>query len=284
MSNFSNKYLKTDFILNYVKIGKTKIFCYICKIKIKIMNVLRINENPLSFLGDIHGNWNIIQNHFEENDISNTNLIQVGDFGIGYKKKDEESALLKELSAHLKKRNNFLYIIRGNHDDPSYFYASSINPYSNIIFLQDYSILQNSIHNILCIGGAVSIDRRVSKEKSIVIGRNLWWEDEKFDYNEVEIDNILEKLHIDIVVTHTAPKIFYPQNFNGIVNYYAKDDAMLIYDLTLERNLVQNLYEKFYDRMMPQYWFYGHFHASKTENVEEKITAKLLNIEEFYYL
>lgn len=248
------------------------------------MNLLRINENPLSFLGDIHGNWEIITNHFDEHDISNVNLIQVGDFNIGCKKKDEESVLLKELSANLKKRNNFLYIIRGNHDDPSYFKASNIDLYSNIIFLQDYSILQNSIHNILCIGGAFSIDRRISKERSIIIGRNLWWEDEKFDYNEVEIDNILEKLHIDIVVTHTAPKIFYPHSFNGLVNFYAEKDHMLIYDLTLERNLLQNLYEKFYDKIMPQYWFYGHFHTSKIELVEEKVNARLLNIEEFYYL
>jgi DNA repair exonuclease SbcCD nuclease subunit len=248
------------------------------------MNILRINENPLSFLGDIHGNWDVIINHFEGYNITNVNIIQVGDFGVGYLKKEVESEKLKNLSSFLKERNSFLYVIRGNHDDPSYFYASSIITYFNIIFLQDYSILQNSIHNILCIGGAVSIDRRVSKEQSIIIGRNLWWEDEKFDYNEVEIDNILEKLQIDIVVTHTAPKMFYPQHFNHTVTEYAKDDAMLIYDLVLERNLLQNLYEKFYDRMMPQYWFYGHFHSSNNELVEEKVKAVLLDIDELYYL
>jgi len=102
------------------------------------MNILRINENPLSFLGDIHGNWDVMTNHFEGNDITNVNLIQVGDFGIGYLKKDEESQRLKYLSSILKKRNSFLYIIRGNHDDPSYFYASSVNTYSNIILLQEY--------------------------------------------------------------------------------------------------------------------------------------------------
>ena len=248
------------------------------------MNILRVNENPLSFLGDIHGNWDVIKNHFESKEITNINLIQVGDFGIGYLKKEVESEKLKNLSSFLKERNSFLYVIRGNHDDPSYFYASNINPYSNIIFLQDYSILQNNSHNVLCIGGAVSVDRRISKGRSLVIGRDLWWEKEGFDYNEVEIDNILEKLQIDIVVTHTAPKIFYPQLFNNIVTEYAKNDDMLIYDLVLERNLLQNLYEKFYDKLMPKYWFYGHFHSSNNELVEEKVKAVLLDIDELYYL
>jgi hypothetical protein len=248
------------------------------------MNILKINENPLIFLGDIHGNWHIIQYYFKIHNISNINLIQVGDFGVGYLKKVVESENLENLSSFLKERNSFLYVIRGNHDDPSYFYASNINSYPNIFFLQDYSILQNNSHNILCIGGAVSVDRRISKERSAIIGRNLWWENEIFDYNEVEIDNILEKLQIDIVVTHTAPRMFYPQHFNHIVTEYAKNDDMLIYDLVLERNLVQNLYEKFYDKIMPKYWFYGHFHSSNNEIIEEKVKAVLLNISELYYL
>ena len=62
---------------------------------------------------------------------------------------------------------------------------------------------------------------------------------------------------------------------------YAKNDDMLIYDLVLERNLLQNLYEKFYDKLMPKYWFYGHFHSSWTERVNGCI-HKLLDINEIW--
>lgn len=246
------------------------------------MNILKINDNPLSFLGDIHGNWNVITDHFESFKITNSNLIQVGDFGVGYQKKDKEAELLSELSKFLIERNSFLYVIRGNHDDPAYF--DNGTTYENIIFLKDYTILQNANHNVLCIGGAVSIDRKLSRAKSDIIGRSLWWEGEKFNYDEVIIENQLNDLSIDIVVTHTAPKVFYPQNFNRLVMDYAANDSMLIHDLVLERSMVQNLYESLYDKDMPKYWFYGHFHMSNREIVEEKVNAILLNISEFYYL
>ena len=91
------------------------------------MNVLNINDNPLAFLGDIHGKWEVVKHYFELYSISNIKLVQVGDFGVGYKKKDEESQLLNELSLFLKEKNSFLYVIRGNHDNPSYFQKELID-------------------------------------------------------------------------------------------------------------------------------------------------------------
>jgi hypothetical protein len=281
--NFSNKYLKRNLILKYIIFAKTKVFAIFVEIYF-LMNVLNINDNPLAFLGDIHGKWEVVKHYFELYSISNINLVQVGDFGVGYKKKDEESQLLNELSLFLKEKNSFLYVIRGNHDNPSYFQKELIDTYTNIILLEDYTVLKNGNHSVLCVGGAVSIDRRLSKERSLIIGRNLWWEGENFNYDEEKLNIILDNHSIDIVVTHYSPKLFYPQGFNHLVMSYAQNDDLLIQDLSNERNLLQNLYDKLFEKTSPKYWFYGHFHNSNREIIDEKINAILLNIDELYYL
>lgn len=243
------------------------------------MKTIKINSNELIFLGDIHGNWNCIM----RNDLTNFNIIQVGDYGIGYYPAEREDHNLRMLSIWLEKNNNFLYIIRGNHDDPDYFDGGDWLMYKNIYFLEDYTVLQNDKHNILCIGGAISVDREYSKKKSRIIGRLLWWKDEPFVLDEGKLNEIVENLKIDIVVTHTAPKCFNPIEFNTIVYNFAEDDPLLIQDLTKERNLVQKAYEILLGNGI-QYWIYGHFHHSSREIIDNQVQAILLNIEEFYHL
>ena len=67
--------------------------------------------------------------------------------------------MFSTLNAVLRKINSVLYCIRGNHDDPSYFNDNIINK-SNVKLIKDYSIISVGDKNILCIGGAVSIDRK----------------------------------------------------------------------------------------------------------------------------
>jgi hypothetical protein len=49
-------------------------------------------------------------------------------------------------------------MIRGNHDDP-YYFNNKVFSYSNVELLEDYTILTVGNDNILCVGGAISIDR-----------------------------------------------------------------------------------------------------------------------------
>jgi hypothetical protein len=53
------------------------------------MNKLLLKNKPIIFLGDHHGNWNELFYIIDKNKIENSNIISVGDLGIGFKSKKE---------------------------------------------------------------------------------------------------------------------------------------------------------------------------------------------------
>lgn len=243
---------------------------------------LKMKELPIYAWGDNHGDWKFIHIYIKTKSIENINIIQVGDFGIGYNENDNER--LEELNDLLYKSNIFLYAIRGNHDDPYYFKGHHIDRYSNIFLLPDYTILEYNNEKILCIGGATSVDRKYSQEKGRKIRRVLWWKDEVFKYNQVIIDEIKENNNITAIVTHTIPSNFYPYASSGFptfVTNFARKDPMLIQDLYVERSLMDKLYNEFCLSDDIKLWIYGHFHAPYEEKIGNT-TVKLLGIDEIW--
>ena len=103
-------------------------------------------------------------------DMSNSLVIVAGDCGFGFNKPNYYFDLLEKANQKLSEHNIHVLFIRGNHDDPSYFDDNTIN-YSNIKAISDYSIVQTSTHNILCIGGATSIDRTWRKQQEAIINK-----------------------------------------------------------------------------------------------------------------
>jgi metallophosphoesterase superfamily enzyme len=77
-------------------------------------------KRKIYIVGDIHGKFETIFNHLYYNELKDVVYIQVGDFGIGYNLKYEKEKL-RELNLLLEERYSELYVIRGNHDDPSFF-------------------------------------------------------------------------------------------------------------------------------------------------------------------
>ena len=67
-----------------------------------------------------------------------TTIIQVGDFGVGFRSRARMDEEMVEINTRLAKNNNNLLVIRGNHDDPAYF-DGNYN-FSNIEFLPDYTV------------------------------------------------------------------------------------------------------------------------------------------------
>ena len=222
-------------------------------------------------LGDIHGNFSTIVNFCRKN-ISKEplNLIQVGDFGAGFRKDFLDDMLY--LNDVLNEYNVTLYVIRGNHDDPKFFNGN--HNWGNLKLLKDYTVLDLEGKKILLIGGAISIDRGNRIEGS------SWWEDEKFILNDDEIKNIN---NINIVITHTAPNFIHSTEFNGIVKFYIQYDKNLSTELINERNDLTVLYEKLIKNNEINHWFYGHFHSYNTETYNNT-TFTLLNVDEFYNL
>lgn len=203
------------------------------------------------FIGDLHSNLAIIKWYIKQYNIKDTYFIQVGDFGAGFLK--EKSYDL--LNDFIKLHNNYLYVIRGNHDNPNMF-TETKHIRSNIVFIKDYEILKILDYNILFIGGAISIDREYRIENEL-----HYWENEKVNFDNNKI-NIIKKYNnnIDICVTHTAPSFLDPMFLNT-------NDNKLRNDISRERIELTKIFDILKNKNLMN-WYYGHFHDNKSIVIE----------------
>jgi DNA repair exonuclease SbcCD nuclease subunit len=227
-------------------------------------------KNKIILVGDVHGEWDTLKYNIKRYGYENAYIIQVGDFGVGFRHESEEKRNLFGLNKVLEENSCHLFAIRGNHDDPSRFKERN-HPYDyeNITLLPDYSELELLGKNILLIGGAVSIDRLFRVE-----GKS-YWSNETF---ELKLEHEFPyKGQYDLVVTHTRPGVC--GAFKGFDNikYWCDQDSDLIDDLIEESHKLNNLY----DLTKPKWWVGGHFHQSLTLSFEST-TYRCLDIHEHY--
>ncbi len=205
------------------------------------------------FIGDIHGQFKGLVHWVKQRKITDSKIVQVGDFGLGFIHKVKEINDLQHLNKFLKITGNTLYAIRGNHDNPAYFDGKV--SYSNLIFLKDYSVLDIEDKTILLAGGAISIDRTTRRE-----GKD-YWKEEVFVFDAEKLAGVLaEARKVDIVVTHNAPSEFWPYDLGKVVRTYAIRDINLIAELAKERDLHSKLLKYVSTKFSPSHWYYGHFH------------------------
>lgn len=209
-------------------------------------------------LGDLHGNFELLQQLIKEGNLENDTIIQVGDFGVGYASFLDDLAAMEQLNFLLVNTNSCLYVLRGNHDNPAYFRGAAPRALdqSNIWFVADYSVLEVHQQRFLLVGGAISIDRKVQKE-----GEG-YWQAEEFVYNE----QIIRRMgNIDVVVTHSAPDFAPPFVFSDLVHKFAQNDSSLITNLHRERAELAAMYQCLKQNPTNRLidWFYGHFHVSR---------------------
>jgi predicted phosphodiesterase len=238
------------------------------------------------FLGDIHGNFNYIAGEIKRKKITNCTIIQVGDFGIGFTTPENDLKILEAFNLFLKDHGVIMYAIRGNHDNPKFFQGDYI--FDNLKLITDYTVLEIEDHKILCVGGAVSIDRvpRLNEmQKAARYGskKEQFWFDEKFVFEEDKVKDLKE---VDIVVTHTAPEWCVPDNRNGFgafVEGFAYYDNKLLEDLAFERAEVTKMFKLLNQNNNIKYHFYGHFHRHDI-TINGYTTHMLLDINEFWML
>ena len=233
-------------------------------------------KNDIMFIGDIHGDTNTILDIYKRYDLKDMSMIQVGDFGLGFDTIYSNKESLHWLNRCLKGRNIILYIVRGNHDNPSLF-KNDIFEFSNIKLIHDNDVINIGGHNILFLGGAISIDRTMRKDGK------TYWHDEMYVLDE---NRLRDMRGIDIVVSHSAPSSMYPYNTNGfgsIVNSYLKYDDKLKDDLLKERADLQKAFNIIKENNNIKYYIYGHFHDSHIE-VVDGVTEVLLDINGVYNL
>lgn len=237
-------------------------------------------------LGDIHGNFNYILNEINRKKISDCTIIQVGDFGIGFNDPETDQRILEALNLKLSELNITMYAIRGNHDNPAFFKGDHI--FDNLKLVPDYTVLEIEDHKILCIGGAVSIDRvpRLKEmQKAARYGhkKEEYWFDENFVLDEEKVSKLTG---IDVIVTHTAPEWCVPDNrtgFGTFVENWALDDSKLLTDLAFERSEMSRLFNLLKSGNDIKWHFYGHFHRHDV-TLNGYTNHMVLDINEFWML
>ena len=166
--------------------------------------------------GDIHGDFNqLVFKLCIQYKLTATLLIVAGDCGFGCEMKEYYELMLRRYAKRMIQANSWIVFVRGNHDNPAYFDGTTFN-YKRFIAVPDYTILQACNHTILCVGGAISIDRiyrinewnkrkyRVHSNESQEndIPRNLYWQNEVPVYDPNKMNTIPASFLIDTVVTH----------------------------------------------------------------------------------
>lgn len=228
--------------------------------------------------GDIHGEFTaLVHKLCVQYQMTDTLLLVAGDCGFGFEKEGYYENIFRRTSKRLSKANNYTLMIRGNHDDPAYFRQEHIS-HERFRTIPDYSVIQACGHNILCVGGAISIDRRY--RMSAKNASNLYWSDEAPVYDEAKLKAIEGMFKIDTVVTHTAPSFCELISKNGL-SAWAKDDPSLIQDCASERGSMDKLHSYIKASGHPlSHWYYGHFHQSWSSCIDG-VLFSMLDILEF---
>lgn|SRR5574343_377640 len=224
------------------------------------------------FIGDIHGKIEPLIDNILNFEFRDTNLIQVGDFGVGFNEYIEKSNL-KILNDLLKATNINLYVVRGNHDDPEIWENQSYK-FSNIIFLKDYSVTEIENQKVLIIGGGISIDR-VNRTEGID-----FWEDEIIQRNEKFLNN--NSINCDILVTHVPlkkPNLAFGSPW--LLQRFGKYDPNLENDLKIEQETLLEIENKIISMGTCKHWISGHMHKSGFYQ-EHSIDYRVLAINEFF--
>ncbi|MDH6304218.1 DNA repair exonuclease SbcCD nuclease subunit [Parabacteroides sp. PF5-5] len=234
--------------------------------RIEMLNNIRFeNIDALLFCGDIHGEFETIV--YKLNQYDNAVLIVCGDIGMGFYKNEYYLTLFRKLNLRLSKKNNHLVMFRGNHDDPDFF-NGSFKKHKHIHLLEDYSIVQVGATNVLCVGGATSIDRTYRIEREQQTGKKTYWGAAELPYFDEERLNEINRVFpndIDIVATHTIPSFAYPTTKQGIGSWL-KEDEGLEQVIDQERATMDLIFAKLQERQKNIIdWYYGHFHEHKLE-------------------
>lgn len=134
-------------------------------------------------------------------------------------------------------------MVRGNHDDPAYFEPKLID-YPLLKTLPNYTVVQFQVTNILCIGGAISVDRqmRLRRMSTDLAGQKIYWGNENVVYDET-ILNEETRSNVDIVITHTCPSFCHPIHKIGFDSCLGQNDESLNDDIRKERQVMDQIHD-----------------------------------------
>ena len=211
--------------------------------------------------GDIHGDFkSLVYKCCVQYQMTDTLIVVAGDCGFGFHKPGYYEGVYMRLSNRLAKANNWIVFIRGNHDNPAYFDGQQVN-YEHWKAGPDYSVLKACGHTILCVGGAISLDRTER-------GKDEYWSNEAPVYDKSILVGIGKDYAIDAVITHTAPS-FCQEVQPALVQNLLVEDESLLDDVRKERKTMDDIHSFLKKNGHPlRQWYYGHFHLSWYSEIE----------------
>ena len=232
------------------------------------------NENEENMVEQLH---RLRFSRRSVNYLNNSIIFVCGDCGFGFNKLGYYLPILNKINELLESTNTHLIFVRGNHDDPSYFDGEVIN-LSNIKAVPDYTVVKTSKLNVLCVGGAISVDRTWRKQSEARLNKykkstqkKLYWENEAPYFNENIINELKEhNININIVITHTSPSFTFPYEKDSAAGWL-KIDPNLKTDLINERKLMDDLYNTLLTEHKIYVWSYGHFHLYHEDLSKENV-------------
>lgn len=225
--------------------------------------------------GDIHGDYTqLVFKACVSKKMTDTLIVVAGDCGFGFNKPGYYENIYNKCRDRLAKANNWLVFVRGNHDNPAYFDGKQVN-YARWKAVPDYSVLKACSHTILCVGGAVTMERtwRESSEyhhfhPANPLQPDLYWSAEVPVYDQARLEAITDACAIDTVITHSAPSFCVPNEKRTLAQWTA-EDPLLPADVKRERETMDSIFVYLKEHSHPlQHWFYGHFHECWHSEIE----------------
>lgn len=223
---------------------------------------------PLYFLGDTHSVYEVIKRlqairarkliTKEEG----ATIIHIGDFHHWHyswsdKRHKESFKILEDL---LDELNITILVIRGNHDNPSWFSYKNTVYTGRLKFLPSNSFVQLYGLNIFLQGGGISINRT-----DLIQGVDYW---ENEGPEELAYIDPSFPINIDIHVAHIANRALKRHLNETVLNssfkshlahYFIKD-----YELSKDDNKSVEVIQRAWSRLNPKYFICGHYHCSST--------------------
>lgn len=199
--------------------------------------------------GDTHGTW---FNIMRIKNVPDCIHIVLGDFGFIWGR-DTEVNLFK-LERDLRKNNNLLLFIDGNHENFELLNQYPVEEWNgglvhritdHILHLMRGQVFEIEGKKFFTMGGANSIDKAHRRD------RISWWAEE--DITNKDIATAAENLEkhnwkVDYVLTHTCP-----QDVKEALGFKRE------YDSSNERVLSQ-----IRDAIKFKHWYFGHMHTDDT--------------------
>lgn len=268
--------------------------------KLDIFSIEFPEAKSVVISGDIHGDFNLLVFKLcVQYQMTDTLLIVAGDCGFGFEQKGYYDEIVKKNNKRMAESNNWILFVRGNHDNPAYFDGISFN-HKHFIAVPDYALVKACQHTILCVGGAVSVDRmsrisswqnKIKKEHRYIhrtpleerFDKNYYWVNEAPIYNELMLDGFNKVYTIDTVISHSAPSFCELQSKGGLSEWCIADENLLD-NVKQERDLLDAVYQKLKSQNHPlSHWYYGHFHQSWHTVIDDTL-FRMLDIMEFCQL